>query len=283
MARGALHLNLACPINQAHPLARGLVAHWRVLPGFYGGNRWMDLQRRAPATLQGLRPSSATVGWGSASYKGGWGTMRFDGSAAGHLTTGRQLVTANTLSFAAWIYVKNFQGSNTGGIVYQGTGALQLGTHWCASDLTHKGMIFRYEGGTYLENTSTLSVNTWYFVGVSCNAGTGTFYKNGLADGSASGLGSGAPAANNVFLGVWYDSTVAGRHFNGYLDAISIWNRPLSAPDWLALYGAMSRQPSSLYNWLALPANDGVLPAGGGVSIPALVLAQPQFLGVGVF
>ncbi len=87
-----------------------------------------------------------------------------------------------------------------------------------------------YAGGDHYSNT-TVSANTWHHVAIVNNAGTLTFYLDGVSDGSLTGMpggswvsfGSDALQNDNDYL-------------DGMLDDVRIYNRALSSTEIQTLY-----------------------------------------------
>ena len=69
-------INMAAPVNWAHPLNRGLTSWWIVLPGMTSGARFIDIVN--PNGNHGTLTNMDHLDWvGSAD---GWGALDFDGS-----------------------------------------------------------------------------------------------------------------------------------------------------------------------------------------------------------
>jgi hypothetical protein len=75
-------IDTACPVDWAHPLNRGLVADWTILPipGWRGGLTLRDLVRG------GRRPNDGTLTagptWGGAKGRpGGFGSLNTNGTS----------------------------------------------------------------------------------------------------------------------------------------------------------------------------------------------------------
>ncbi len=84
-----------------------------------------------------------------------------------------------------------------------------------------------YYSGDHLSSTP-IPLNQWHHIAVSNNTGTVTFYLDGVADGTASGLiGFTASRMGN-------DS--GSDSFSGYIDDLRVYNRAFSDAEVLALY-----------------------------------------------
>ncbi len=71
---------MASPVNWGHPLNRGLLGWWMVLPGMLGGSRLDDLTNMGssghPAKLANMAPDD----WVRGTRPGGWGALDLDGT-----------------------------------------------------------------------------------------------------------------------------------------------------------------------------------------------------------
>jgi hypothetical protein len=95
-------------------------------------------------------------------------------------------------------------------------------------------------------NTTPLTENAWNFVVISCNAGTVTFYLNGVADGTASGW-----PGNTNLINIGND--VSSEKLKARLDELMLFTTALSGSNVLALYNAglgSGIVPSPYYNLL---------------------------------
>src|SRR3989344_980246 len=86
------------------------------------------------------------------------------------------------------------------------------------------------------ESSTALSSNTWYHVVVVHNAGgTGTYYVNGVADGTTNETDPNS-GSNPVQIGIYTVSSNLLLPFSGQLDDVRIYNRALTATDVNNLY-----------------------------------------------
>jgi len=129
-------------------------------------------------------------------------------------------MTGTTYTLECW-----FQGSNVAG-TYQA--------------LLHQSGVALYVNGSKLDfyfsgshfNNTTLSNDTTYHVVLSVNAGAGTFYLNGVADGTVSGC----PAINPASIGS--HTTTGVEPFAGYIDEVAFYQTALTAQQALNHYNA---------------------------------------------
>lgn len=266
-------LNVTAPLNPRHPLNRGLVGHWQVLPQTnQAGSLWRSTAPMVgplSGTLTGMLPTSTASGWNATRRPGGYGEMRFDGTNdyvdLGVNTIGSRLNGAAGITVSFWvnyttlvgapgpganIFVNAKCGVDDGTLVRFGftgdaPGAIKIVARSSVSD-TDQGMI----------GTVVLTAGTWaHAVGVvDFPAQTLTLYINGALDstlgvtfGSATYVNSAASIPD--ILGA--DSTSAFG-FAGLLDDVRVLARALSAVEAAALYRETSSVRNATLQWLPL-------------------------------
>ena len=94
---------------------------------------------------------------------------------------------------------------------------------------------FFYAGSNHTSNT-VVPLNSWAHIAVVNNAGSVTFYLNGVADGTATG----APSFTYNGFGI---SNAGSFPFLGKMDDVRIYNRALSTSDIQAIYNLGSGVP----------------------------------------
>ena len=154
-------------------------------------------------------------------------SLYFNGSVPGsnNKVTFSGINVTNTHTVSMWIYISancaswgNLFASNGGNGVYCLSGGGGNGTG---------NKIDYYFSGDHLSNTP-IPLNQWHHIAVSNNAGTATFYLDGVADGTVSA----APAytATNIGNDSLEDT------LNGNVDDLRVYSRVFSAAEVLALY-----------------------------------------------
>lgn len=93
--------------------------------------------------------------------------------------------------------------------------------------------------GVDIFGSTTLSINTWYHVGVSVDrSGNAQMYLNGSTEGSATSVSGNAMATTtSPKIASRSFSTIAAQ-FDGRIDEIGIWSRELSSTDITDLYNS---------------------------------------------
>lgn len=253
-------------LNMTHPLNRGLTFHWLCLPGITGGIKVADLGKKTSLT-RSLRAGSNRPLWaGSINRPGGRGSLRFQGT--GDIVS-FSVASTTTYTYSLWIFPTT-------------TTAYQSLLHPASGDT---GFFFRgdqlkigyYQAGTKLANTA-LTLSTWNHVGYSLDSGSGTFYLNGRADGTFTGING------QTFTSTGADS--ASENYTGYLDDARLYvGRVLTAMEWKSLYDESRRGYPNLLNRSApfkLPmTGTAAAPggAGGGSIFQGRAFGRGRILG----
>lgn len=113
--------------------------------------------------------------------EGSFGGMVFDGSDD-RISLGGAISLTSTVTFEFWIRPSSTQPLQLGCIFELSS---LNGIYW---DKNNNKISVRY-GVTVSDNTTAIVPGVWYHVVISINAGSGTFYVNGVADGTFSGYG----------------------------------------------------------------------------------------------
>jgi hypothetical protein len=209
------------PINWMHPLNRGLVGKWLVLPGM-GGSRWRDLTRINDGTLTNMDPTD----WvGATSRPGGWGAVAFD-ATDDYVNTHSDFDSAfSNVTAATWVN----HTSLTGGQAYIGH-----------RSTPNNGWVFKWNGSVLQitlfgvvdkpASSSGLIANQWQHTAVTYDGGTVVFFENGKEVSSHS-VGTMRHATEDMYLGSLNNKGTAADFFNGMLDDPTLYDRALSATD----------------------------------------------------
>lgn len=195
-------------LQRGHPLARGLALAYTF--GDRAGSRVID----------GCGARHGTLGTGFA-----WPGTLYGGGLQNTNTSGSQRLSWSPLASGTTFTIA-VRFLTTGGATYRclcsNNNATTAGLFITTSKLNY------YYSGNHL-STTTLSSSTWYDAVFSVTAGAGTFYLNGVADGTCSSV----PTAN---LQTSFSDTSYSDYFTGTLDYLYVWvNRALSANDVIRL------------------------------------------------
>lgn len=200
------------PVNRRHPLNRGLVAWWKVLPAWNSGNKWIDLMGLSPGTLANMGTGS---GWGGSPAPGGLaGSMRFDGV---NYTQVQFPGIAMGTTCSAFVWMNALSGTDgDGSIIVDSTGS--VGLLWY--NPTHRLDV--YYSGRHLGSID-LGIGQWHRVGFTAVAGLVTYYVDGKPDGTTY---SGFPGFTAARIG---SDLPGGDRLLGNMDSIKLYpSRALS-------------------------------------------------------
>lgn len=274
-------LDYANPVNELHPLARGLVSWWRVLRGQTGGWQWRDLMHKNHATLTNMAITGTTSGYAPTTRQGGEGEVRFDGTDdwVAVPTTESGLALARW-SVGGWCFPTSFSEYR----VILARTTLDANRRNYDLDLeitTGKPRLYHTEGAAAFygfTGTTAVTLNTWSHVFGTYDGVTMALYLNGLPIGTLADTHISDTALLNTGLGSMGHS--ATTLFAGYLDDLTIHSRAFSATDVAALYQSSRRGHPELLR-RRVPRYFSVA-AAAGVSMGALAAANRHFLGTGV-
>jgi hypothetical protein len=160
----------------------------------------------------------------------------FDGSDTDRLTqSGVTLTNTNTVS--GWVYVvdvgNDYQAfATTNDTNYYG--------YWVKKNTATKWRIDFYNGGDTLSSTN-LNLNAWYYISMVNNAGNLTFYVNGAANGTATGI------IGYSFKQMGGTPINAADYFHGSLDEMRASTAARSA-GWVATEYNNQNSPSTFYS-----------------------------------
>lgn len=169
-----LILNQFSDINYRHPLMRGIVSRWKVVPNFVGGSRFVDLCGRNHGVLTNGPLWSSAMG-----RPGGSGSILFN--AANQYITCPGLANIiggrNKLSWSTWVYHSSL---NNNSFLVRNSLSFDVTTNGSARTVV---LIRRTTGGnlTILEVVSPAVVaGRWMHIAVTLNGdGDNAVYYNG--------------------------------------------------------------------------------------------------------
>ncbi len=185
---------------------------------------------RRNGTLQNMaHPATASSGWTNGKFGKG---INFDGTNDNVSFSGLTLGTTNTIS----MWIKPQTGADYQGMISDASGFNGL----FYRDTT--GLVDFYYSGADHHNNTSIQKNVWTHVVVVNNAGSVTFYVNGVSDGTS---GS-APGYTPVNIGTAEPTT--NEDFTGSIDEVRIYNRALSVNEVRNLYLAGSTKINTSQN-----------------------------------
>jgi hypothetical protein len=213
-------IDLRNPINRQHPLARGLVARWVCLPGWMGGNTWLDLMGLNHGTLTQM---GVNCGWRGTTRPGGFGHMLYDGVTMLERVAVPAIATGTNFTIAAWCNVLAFNNGSFGTILTNSAGNVGL-----FLNLFGGSNYLDWFSGASFRSATTFALNTWDHFAVTVAGSAVSFYVNGQAAGTDT---HGASFTTNCIGG-----DPQGDRCNMQQDDVCLYSRVLSANEMYATY-----------------------------------------------
>jgi hypothetical protein len=244
-------LDLANPLNLAHPLVKGHIGWWQCLPGAMSGRLLRNLcapmaslttsAMHLHGVLSSLDPYQSGVrAWSGTRRPGGFGHLTLDGTGWVNVAASPVLVLPFAFTLAAWIAPAAANSSHTCIIAKnQSAGNASYRWYWQSA-----GTLLLYNGtgnDTAVSGTAQIPLKTWTHVAATYNGVQAKVFINGRLD---------AVASYSSTFGTNTDQTVSFGYFGvfpdiqnliGLLDDVHILNRAYSDGEVLQLY-QLSRQ-----------------------------------------
>lgn len=224
-------------INQAHPLARGLVNGWLFNEG--AGAPFDIVSPQYPVALAGTTvPTWVSRGRGLAMNFGGTGYLTLSPPAE---------PAAGPISIFSYLYptvadFNQFMGRNGN-------------NNWRVRMNNDRTVTILDRGGTNtLTSTGTMPLNTWTSVGAVMDAAGLAIYLNGRLDTSSATAFGGGGTSSQLCIGM--EGFVVAEFWQGLMDAPLKWNRRLTGAEFLWLHNdpyafLMPKAPRIRYRNLA--------------------------------
>ena len=240
-------LNYGNPINRAHPLMRGLVSRWKVLPKNGGGIYFRDIAHRNHALL-----TNGPLWRGSLGRQGSFGNVLFDGSndySTCGSATPANLQIASDISFCAWVY--RTATIDAMGIAVCASGyAFGASCGWAFMGYTGEAIAVcaGSAGGPTLG--PTIPVNTWCFVAASVNYAAGTIdYRVNDTATQTTGSSFSAPSYASKVVSIGSFNNTNGC-LTGRLDDVMVFNGFKTPSELQRLYHATKQQYDPTLNYV---------------------------------
>lgn len=238
----------AMPLDWSHPLNRGLVSRWKVIPnsGWRGGLTFRDLVRGGKKPNDGTLTNGPT--WVGGGRRGGYGALSFDGTddygAAPANITGFDLYE----SVSCWVRLDN---AGTFPVMVGGT------SNWGGNEFrfawsSRQPEFFAGGNANSAVAATALTLGQWYHVCGTADQSTvnvtAKIYVNGVLDGTDSRT-IGVAVANASWR--YFGSRSGSNLFlQGALDDVCLWNRELSAREVSQLYQEQLRGSPETLKWV---------------------------------
>jgi hypothetical protein len=264
-----LAVDPACPVDWAHPLARGLVGWWAAVPnsGWRGGLKTRDLVRG------GRNPHDATLtngaAWaGPAGRPGGHGSVALDGSNDYVSLPFAAFSPLTRLTVAMWVRPAAATGGGDHYYWDASTERLRLMTAFG----TYDGLGGAIQVGGTQTTISVASgvgaaVGKWTFLALTYDGATFALYADGKVVGTpASVTGNLDWASFSDSLASWGATTSGSAAFAGNVDSLMLYDRGLPAAGVARLHAVSRRGYPGLLNRLAGVVYSTPPAAGGGAT-----------------
>ena len=225
-------------INPLHPLSRGLVGCWLFNEG--AGSLANDISGvKNHGRLTNMAPNVHGSGWGGS--KLGW-LLKFDGVdnyVDGGYNSNLDFNGANkSFTVETWLNINSL--AEDQGIVsrWHGTGSYQYTLKFESSSNSIKFAI--YDGVFQVAESiaSSVQINTWIHVVGKADNGTIQVYIDGITSGTTDTYGTIVDIGSEVNLSIGVESVdiAGGKHFDGSINFVRIYNRALSVEEVKLLY-----------------------------------------------
>lgn len=259
----------ACPLDWSHPLNRGLVGRWKVIPnsGWRGGLTFRDLSRGGKKPNDGTLNNSPT--WVGGGRRGGYGALYYPGTAYVQVPTNTLFdIGTGELFFSCWAKL-------TTSVVYNPLFCIDSGFSGAGFDvsLLLGDYVYVHFGGNPLSITPIPNAYVWRHYAVTRVGTTLSIYIDGQLATSGTRTES-LPSGQNVYIG-----TNPGINFNGYIDDTCFGRIGKSAAEVSQLYQEQLRGSPETLRWVGAKTY-GISEQGGVV--PATQYQYRSLLGVGI-
>jgi hypothetical protein len=264
----------ACPLDWNHPLNRGLVSRWKVIPnsGWRGGLTFRDLARGGKKPNDGTLTNGPT--WVGGGRRGRYGAISTDGSDDTIIITEPGINSGSTdYVFSIWVY------PNRSSVAYHAVFDM-TSRHFCMF-INDAGQFTYGENMTLGLTTATngLSYGGWHHLVLTRKGSDLSSYVDGVFKETVSNTGWISPAVQTEIHFGGNPST-GGSLWLGMYDDIAFWvNRSISATEVAQLYQEQLRGSPETLKWVG--ATTYGFSEQGGV-VPATQYQYRSLLGVGV-
>lgn len=276
------NLNWLGPINRLHPLNRGLVSWWMIIPGLTGGPTWIDLADPSNGNHGTLTNMDTATDWVPSNRLGGWGALDLDGTNDWVDVAQKDIVGAFPITLCGWMRpngtTRDYQiitiSDKSFSAHYFQLGLLSGTPTW----------FYQPRSGEAGPETATLSGGAapdleWSFVcGVSKSQSDHELFVNGISAATSSQDISNYPVSTDqTSIGVLYRNGSPDTNLAiAQIDDVRAYKRALSASEALSLYqlsrqgypGMLNRIEPRLFVAAAVGRTMGALAGHGGLAGP---------------
>ncbi len=222
-------INAASPVNWAHPLNRGLIAWWMVMPGINSGSRLADLvypgDRGSHGTLVGV-PEWNT----STPAPGHFGLLDFDGSVDHTSHPINHGIGTGPFAWSLWVFLRTKDGGSDTYAGFAGNDDFNPGLNWKINAVDEWGFYWGSNRGTGV----ALNIGEWYHLMVTRDeADDLKFYRNGILDATIGSVTNSMPDST-IWLG--RRETSQASDTDGFEDDFRFYNRAPLQSEVIELY-----------------------------------------------
>ncbi len=198
---------------------------------------WTFCERTGPVTTDG----SGNANFATLSTESMWtteGCMEVTNAQTFlQCPASQSLNLTGALTLSAWVNPRSYGEGNYGRIIDKGVGSSSRGFTLMLDGSKRAPSYLVYGAAIATGTADSVPLNTWTHIALVHNpaAGTATFYVNGQPAGTSSYARANVDTANDpLYLGIrGYDMM---RSFDGHIDAVRVYNRPLTALEASRLY-----------------------------------------------
>ena len=269
-------INMASPVNWGHPLTRGLVGWWLVMPGTTSGSRLTDITNPGPSGNHATLTSMDNSDWVGSNRSGGWGALRFDDTDQAATIGNVNLVDGEVQATFSFWFTDDARVSTDTPLANFGSSQSQL---LIRKDDTTKFNVFvaasTADTGDNKGTTPSLgyAADEWHSLVVefdgsgSDNAARLKISYDGVQqslalEGTIPAILT-SPSTSAWNIGRW--PAIDG--WDGLIDDVSIWNRALTSNEVMGLYQLSRQGYPGLLNRIGRRAVIAA-PAGAGIRNP---------------
>lgn len=243
-------VNPSCPVNLSHPLNRGLVSWWKVLPNFRGGKQIRDLcQHRLTTQMDfNIGGDSVTGKWSGVTHPGGFGAWDLDSNdlvdaASGGYDHGSD----GNFTVTCW-YNPHSAGTRSDILQIWSTGQHKWILLETFSGSGKPQFFISTDGNNYPSSgvgSKALSNGTWDWIAGSYDGATIKVFMNGDLEASNAEAGGSFSSTEVIHFGR------AGTYAHGYLDDVRVYDRALSDDETRRLFLLSCQKYTPLLNWMS--------------------------------
>ncbi len=268
-------LDPQCPINWAHPLNRGLVSEWAVIPnsGWCGGLTFRDLVRGGKNPNDGTLTNGPT--WSGQSPAGGYGSLSFTAANTAYSKSAANSGSVSSISLSVWFKCSTateMSLASSRDATHTGF-AVEINGNPVAGSVAGTVNWFQDGGGTargVRTNSTNWNDGAWHLTtcvasGDLSQSSSYSIYVDGVAQTSLTNISAGGSSGpiNQGPMTIGRNE-INGVYLTGNVSSLIFHNRALTAQEVSAIYAESKAGNPSRWNWVSNRAYFGVAGAAVG-------------------